>query len=154
MRTRVCVCVCVSETDHQTERKHFHTQVPSWIRKYNKLSISQSHRFFSPRCVSPCVFVCVCGGTPRTRFHSLTWFYMAVVPGNGRVVGVTPGTVFVFVRVAAVASLQAGDLHAPLATGHTHTSTKRFNNFRRFSKQLKPDNLPVDETEKGFVCDL
>ena len=147
-RAHARVCVCVSKTDHQTERKHFYTQVPSWIREYNKLSISQSHRLFSPRCVSPCV--CVCEGTSQPRFHSLTWFYMAVVPGNGRVVGVTPGAVFVFVRVSAVASLQAGDLHAPLTTGHTQAQQDSITSDN-FQKQLKPDNLPVDETKKR-IC--
>lgn len=44
---------------------------------------------------------------------------MAVVPGNARFVGVTPGPVFVVIRVPAVASLQVGHHQAPLATTNT-----------------------------------
>lgn len=46
---------------------------------------------------------------------------MAVVPGNSRFVGVTPGPVFVVIRVPAVASLQVGHHQAPLATTNRHT---------------------------------
>lgn len=51
--------------------------------------------------------------------RTLTWFHRAVIPGYGRVVGVTPETVFVFVRVSAVVLLLASQQHAPLATGQT-----------------------------------
>lgn len=60
-----------------------------------------------------------CSG-PRASFL-LTGFDVAVVPGNGRAVGVTPGPVFVFIRVPAVAPLLAGHQQAPLAAASAHT---------------------------------
>lgn len=53
--------------------------------------------------------------------HTLTWFYVAVVPGYGRIVGVTPGAMFVFIRISAVVSFQASRQHAPLPAEQTQT---------------------------------
>lgn len=62
-------------------------------------------------------------GSSVSTLGWLTWFDVAVVPGNSRFVGVTPGPMFVVIRVPAVASLQVGHHQAPLATTNTHTQT-------------------------------